>query len=315
MRILFLSNLFSSYESLLRKALSELNLSGFTISDQPNEKVDEVEFIIYSPTRKNKAIVTHDFTNYRNNKAIFSLYAGVESLINNNSFDCLLVKMIDNGLTSGMVEWCVAHTLRIHLGIDRHILGQDGIWRHDIKPPLAKNRNIGILGLGALGEPTAYALRYLGFNVFGWSRTPKNLEGVSCFHGNEGFKKILNVTEILIVLLPLTSQTFKILNSDTIPLMPKHSAIINAGRGDLIDDDALLKNLKAGHISNATLDVFSMEPLPPSHPYWLHPRVTVTPHIAADTPVESSAKAIAMNIKLVIQGKKPKGLVNIKRGY
>ena len=97
--------------------------------------------------------------------------------------------------------------------------------------------------------------------------------------------------------------------------MPKNSAIINAGRGDLIDDEALLKNLRGGHISNATLDVFSVEPLPPSHPYWLHPRVTVTPHIAADTPVKSSAKAIAMNIKLVMQGKKPKGLVNIKRGY
>ena len=96
MRILFLSNLFSLYENILRKALSELNLSGFTISDQPNEKVDEVEFIIYSPTRKNKAIVTHDFTSYRNNKAIFRLYAGVEPLINNNTIDCPLVKMVDN---------------------------------------------------------------------------------------------------------------------------------------------------------------------------------------------------------------------------
>ncbi|MDG2354812.1 MAG: glyoxylate/hydroxypyruvate reductase A [Paracoccaceae bacterium] len=315
MRILFMSNLFSSYESPLRKALFELNVATFDMSDKLHERMHEVEFIIYSPVKVDDQLIVQDFSIYENNKAVFSLYAGVEHIINNPSLDRPLVKMVDDGLTSGMVEWCVAHTLRYHLGIDRHILGQDGFWRHNIKPPLACERRVGILGLGTLGEPTAKALQYLNFDVGGWSKKAKNIKGIRCFHGNDGLRDILNFTEILIVLLPLTKETFHIINSETLSFMSRNSTIINAGRGDLIDDGALLQNLKSGHISNAVLDVFSIEPLPSTHPYWVHPKVTVTPHIAADTPIESSSKAIARNIKLILQGKEPLGLVDVKRGY
>ncbi len=315
MRILFLSDLFPSYEISLRQALKERGLPECTMSDKKTEKVQEVEFIIYSPVKSNGRVIRHDFSTYINNKAVLSIYAGVEHLLNNSSLNCPLVKMVDDGLTSGMIEWCVAHTLRIHLGIDRHILGQDGIWRHKSKPPLAKDRRVGILGIGALGKPTAEALHFLGFDVVGWSRTAKNLTGIRCFHGSEGLKKVLRFAEILIVLLPLTKETFHILNEETLSVMQKDSAIINAGRGSLIDDIALLKSLKMGHILNATLDVFATEPLPPSHPYWVHPRVTVTPHIAADTSIESSSKVLARNIELILEGKKPVGLVDFKRGY
>ena len=310
-----MSDLFASYERPLRKALSELNVMTFDLSDKLHEKMHEVEFIIYSPVKVHDQLIVRNFSIYENNKAVFSLYAGVEHIIKNPSLDCPLVKMVDDGLTSGMVEWCVAHTLRNHLGIDRHVLGQDGIWRHHIKHPLAYDRRVGILGLGTLGEPTAKALQFLNFNVGGWSKTAKNLKGIRCFHGNRGLREILSFAEILIVLLPLTKETFHIINSETLSFMPRNSTIINAGRGDLIDDGALLQNLKSGHISNATLDVFSIEPLPSTHPYWVHPRVTVTPHIAADTSVGTSSKAVARNIKLMLQGKEPLGLVDLKRGY
>ena len=315
MRILFMSDLLSVYDAPLRKALSELPLPEPYLSDKINEKTHEVEFIIYSPVQKDGGTVSRDFSIYTNNRAVLSLYAGVEHLITNQSLNCPLVKMVDEGLTSSMVEWCVAHTLRIHLGIDRHILGQDGIWRHRIKPPLAKDRRVGVLGLGVLGEPTAKALKYLGFDVRGWSRTKKSLKGISCVHGKTGFRKILDFSEILILLLPLTEETFHIIDGEALSLMPKNSTIINAGRGDLIDETALLQSLKSGDLLNATLDVFSVEPLPPNHPYWLHPKVTVTPHVAADTPVESSSKAIALNIHAILQGKDPSGLVDISKGY
>ena len=316
MRILFMSDLLAFYEEDLKRSLSELGLPSPTLSDEIAEKVDEVEFIIYSPVQASDGTtVERDFSSYKNLRAVLSLYAGVEYLTKSPTLNCPVVKMVDEGLTSGMVEWCVAHTLRIHLGIDRHILGQDGTWRKNIKPLLARDRKVGILGLGSLGKPTARALNFLGFEVHGWSRSEKELSDISCYYGDDGLQKILATSEILIILLPLTKETFHIINHKTLSYMPKSAALINAGRGGLINDKALLESLKAGHLAHATLDVFNEEPLPPNHPYWLHPKVTVTPHIAADTVVTSSSRSIAKNIQLIIQGSTPLGLVDIVRGY
>mgnify|MGYP001253604937 CR=1 FL=1 len=316
MRILFMSDLLAFYEEDLKRSLSELGLPSPTLSNEIAEKVDEVEFIIYSPVQASDGTtVERDFSSYKNLRAVLSLYAGVENLTKNPTLNCPVVKMVDEGLTRGMVEWCVAHTLRIHLGIDRHILGQDGTWRKNIKPLLARDRKVGILGLGSLGQPTANALNLLGFEVHGWSRSKKKLGEICCYYGDDGFKKILAACEILIILLPLTEETFHIINFKTLSYMPKSAAIINAGRGGLINDKALLESLKAGHLAHATLDVFSEEPLPPTHPYWLHPKVTVTPHIAADTVIETSSRSIAKNIQLISQGNTPLGLVDITRGY
>ena len=143
----------------------------------------------------------------------------------------------------------------------------------------------------------------------------KKIDHIKCFNGSDGLKDVLRVSEVLILLLPLTSETRFILNDETIQLLPKKSNIINAGRGELIKDNALIKKLRSGDVKNATLDVFQQEPLPKKHPYWILPNVTVTPHIAADTPVESSAKVIANNIKDLIEGKLPNGIVDLDRGY
>ena len=143
----------------------------------------------------------------------------------------------------------------------------------------------------------------------------KKIDHIKCFSGSDGLKEVLRVSEILILLLPLTSETRFILNDESLQLLPKKSNIINAGRGELIKDNALIKKLRSGDVKNATLDVFQQEPLPKKHPYWILPNVTVTPHIAADTPVESSAKVIANNIKVLMEGKLPNGMVDLNRGY
>ena len=133
--------------------------------------------------------------------------------------------------------------------------------------------------------------------------------------GNDGLRKTLKFSQILIILLPSTEDTFKIINTETLSYLPKNASIINAGRGSLIDEDALLRFLNNGHLSNATLDVFMEEPLPKNHPFWWNPRVTVTPHVAADTRVETSANVLAENIVKICRGELPIGLVNPKAGY
>ncbi len=311
-----MSDLLPYYKEILTKELVKKGVKNFEISsncDNPNE---DVKFIIYSPVIRNGEKLNRDFSPFKNLKAVLSLYAGIEDLIENKTLKCPLIKMIDkNGLTNSMIEWCLAHTLRLHLGLDKHILGQDGIWRHKIKPPIARDRSVGILGLGELGKPVALFLKKIGFKIFGWSRTIKNIEGIKCFFGSNGLTEVLKQSEILILLLPLSKDTRFILNDYNLSLLPKGSQIINAGRGQLIDDIALIKKLRSGHILNATLDVFQQEPLPKEHPYWVLPNVTVTPHIAADTPVESSSKVLARNIKFLLEGKMPNGLVEFKRGY
>jgi glyoxylate/hydroxypyruvate reductase A len=172
-----------------------------------------------------------------------------------------------------------------------------------------------ILGLGALGAACAKALAGLGFQVAGWSRSPKQIEGVTCHSGDQGLNDALANTDILVLLLPLTPATTDIINERTLAIMPPGSVIINPGRGALIDDAALLSALDTGHISHATLDVFRVEPLPENDPYWHHPKVTVTPHIASETRPETAAERIAENIRRGEAGEPFLNLVDRTRGY
>jgi glyoxylate/hydroxypyruvate reductase A len=222
--------------------------------------------------------------------------------------------MVDVGLTSGMVEWVTGHTLRHHLGIDKHIHGQDGLWRSDV-PPLAKDRVVTILGLGTLGTACGITLKKLGFNVRGWSRTNKKVDGISCFFGDDQIDPSLMEADIVILLLPDTQLTKNILNQHTLYLLKKGAFVLNPGRGPLIDDDALLEALDSGQIEHATLDVFRIEPLPKSHRYWSHKKVTVVPHKASDTRPRTSAQVIAMNIKRAENGLELLHLVDRDIGY
>jgi glyoxylate/hydroxypyruvate reductase A len=214
-----------------------------------------------------------------------------------------------------MVEFVTGHVLRHHLGMDLHIHGQDGIWRNDSAPPLARDRNVVVLGLGVLGSACAEALARLNFRTHGWSRSPKSVPGVTCHHGSDGLRNALSQAQIAVLLLPNTPATENTLNADTLALMPEGAVILNPGRGALIDDDALLAALASGRIAHATLDTFRVEPLPKDHPYWSHPQVTVTPHIASATRTESAARTIVENIRRGEAGEPFRHLVDRARGY
>jgi glyoxylate/hydroxypyruvate reductase A len=238
----------------------------------------------------------------------------VERIVGNPTLRIPLARMVDHGLTQGMVEWVCGHALRHHLGMDTHILHQDGVWRPEA-PPLASDRRVSVLGLGALGAACARMLAHLGFRVTGWSRAPKEIAGLRCLSGAEGLRGALEAADILVLLLPLTPATENLLDAARLALLPPGAVILNPGRGPLIDDGALLAALDAGRIGHATLDVFREEPLPPAHPFWAHPRVTVTPHIASETRPESAAEVIAENIRRGEAGEPFLHLVDRRAGY
>ncbi len=295
-----------TYEAPLRTALSEAGVAANLATKMP---AHEVDYIVYAP---NSGV--EDFAPFTRAKAVLNLWAGVEDVVGNPTLHLPLARMVDHGLTQGMVEWVTGHVLRHHLGMDAHILGQDGIWRKDI-PPLAQDRRVTMLGLGALGQACASALGRLGFAMTGWSRSQKEIDGVTCLSGEQGLRSALQVADILVLLLPLTGDTENILNRETLDYLPRGAVIVNPGRGPLIDDEALLAALDSGDVGHATLDVFREEPLPPEHPYWAHPRVTVTPHIASETRPKSASQVIAENIRRGEAGEPFLHLVDRDLGY
>lgn len=297
----------ADYGTPLRTAFAKAGLDVDLSRDHTPETVD---YIVFAPNGP----VT-DFRPYTSTKAVMSLWAGVETVVDNNTLTQPLARMVDDGLTRGMVEWVVGHTLRHHLGMDTHIHGQDGKWRNNSYPPLAADRPVTILGIGALGEACGQALQNLGFPVTGWSRSPKDISNIRCLHGDDGLIAALTDAHVVILLLPQTPETEDILNAKTLALLSNGAFVINPGRGPLIDDTALLTALDSGQVRHATLDVFRTEPLPADHPYWAHPQVTVTPHIASTTRPETAAQVIADNIARGERGEPFLHLVDRSAGY
>jgi glyoxylate/hydroxypyruvate reductase A len=294
-------SLWPDYRDALPQALTNAGITGQVVTEAPP---DQVDYIVYAPSSP-----LQDFTPYTRTKAVLNLWAGVERIVGNPTLTQPLCRMVDPALTEGMVEWVVGHTLRHHLGMDRHIVNPNHEWDPTC-PPLARERPVSILGMGALGAACATALRALNFPVTGWSRTPKP----GCLHGEDGLRQALSTAQILVTLLPKTAETENLLNAERLALLPQGAVILNPGRGALIDDDALLAALDC-NVGHATLDVFRVEPLPPDHPYWSHPKVTVTPHVAADTRTTSAAAVIAENIRRGEAGEPFLHLVDRARGY
>ena len=271
----------------------------------------DANYIIYAPSGG-----LEDFSKFKSLKAILSLWAGVENITGNTTIKVPLCRMVDTGLTQGMVEWVTGHVLRHHLDLDKYIKVQDGVWRNNTYPPLASDRNLTILGLGELGLSCAKTLSDLNFKVHGWSRSQKNnVENIKCYFGNDGLIEALSRAEILILLLPLTKETNGLIDERMLSKMPYGSIILNPGRGHLINDSALLRAIESGQVSHATLDVFEIEPLPKEHPYWVNEKVTVTPHIASVTRASSSCDVIAKNILRGERGDSFLYLVDRKKGY
>ena len=269
----------------------------------------DVDYIVYAPNGP-----VQDFTPFTRLKAVLSLWAGVEGVTGNPTLTVPLARMVDHGLTQGMTEYVLGHVLRHHLGMDAHIHGLNGDWRQNV-PPLARDRGVTVLGLGELGAACARSLTAVGFDVTGWSRTPGTIDGIRCTHGAGGLATALARGEILVLLLPATPATANLLDAETLAQLPRGAMIVNPGRGTLIDDHALLEALDSGQVGHATLDVFRTEPLPPDHPFWVHPGVTVTPHIASETRAGTASEVIAENIRRGEAGKTFLHLVDRSAGY
>lgn len=251
-----------------------------------------------------------------NLEVVFSIGAGVDQFdLSRIPASIPLVRMIDPGLTHGMVEYCLWATLTLHRDIFDYLQQQRERRWHEISSVLSYRRRVGIMGLGELGRAVARQLQGLGFPVSGWSRSRHEIEGVTCYAGREELPDFLGQCDIVICLLPLTNETRGILCRETFELLPKGAGFINAARGGHVVEADLLVALDSGRISGAVIDVLNVEPAPADHPFWSHPRILLTPHVASQTHAESAGWALLDNIRRHQRGEEMHGLVRRELGY
>ncbi len=250
-------------------------------------------------------------------KAIFCFGAGIERLLGSPDVPhhIPIVRMVEPGLTGGMVEYVLWQVLRHHRRIwELEEAQAQGKWAPHWYPA-PWDRPTGILGLGELGLAAGEKLSAFGFPVRGWSRSRKSHATIQCFAGLDELPAFLDGLEILICLLPLTPETRGILNADLLGQLKPGASLINAGRGGHLVEPHLLTALNSGQLIAASLDVFSREPLSADHPFWLHPRIFITPHNASDTNPVGGLGAIARQIARDVQGEGLAHLVDRARGY
>lgn len=249
-------------------------------------------------------------------KAVFNIGAGVDALLKLNlPPHAQIVRLDDAGMSVQMAEYVCHAVIRHFREFDAYEADtRQGKWSFR-KPRARADFPVGVMGLGVLGERVARALLTFEFPVNGWSRSPKAVEGVQCFSGIQGFKDFLAASRVLVCLLPLTPDTRDIMNRTTLSQLQAGGYIINVARGAHLVDDDLLALLDNGHLAGATLDVFRTEPLPPGHPFWTHPSITVTPHTSARTLRSESIAQIAGKLIALQRGQAVAGIVDSARGY
>ena len=256
------------------------------------------------------------FAQFPNLALVTNLGAGVDSLVGRNDLpDVPISRLSDDGMVSLMTSYVMFSVIRY--ARDIHIFERAqrrGEW-HYVHPRALSDIKVGVLGLGELGAPAAKALAGLGFDVRGWSRSAKTIEGVRCSAGLDTLDSSLTEIEILVVMLPLTADTRGLLDSRRLSLLPQGAKLINASRGAVVDESALIAALQSGEIAEATLDVFAVEPLPAGHAFWRMDNVLITPHLASITVPEAAAREVAESIRRVRGGLPPLHQINPRRGY
>jgi len=271
----------------------------------------DVEFVIVGPRAPG------DLRVFPNLKAIQSTWAGVNHLLADSNLpaDRPLARMVDQGLTASMTEFIVLHVLdSVRAGPRLRAAQRDRQWL-DLSPMPPVSTTIAILGLGTLGADAGTRLADLGFKVRGWSRSRKHVAGIESFAGNDGLKSCLDGARILICLLPLTEETRGILNADTFAPLAEGAVLIHVGRGPHLVEADLPAALQSERLSRAIIDVFAREPLPPDHPFWRHPRITVTPHVASITRPGTGAADIMENYRRARAGETLINQVDRAKGY
>jgi len=292
----------------LKNAMPEMDIKVY-----PDDgDVNEVEFAIV--WKHPRGILKK----YPNLKAILSLGAGVDHIISDPDLPegLPIIRLVDKKLTH---EMCL-HSLHwvLHFHSDQYLYRSQQLKRQWIQQSSiqTEDRTIGIMGLGNIGRSIGELLVNQGFNVIGWGANKKSsITGIQYYFGQEQLSDFLSNTNILINVLPLTSNTANILTKNELSLLPKDSFIINIGRGGIIDEDDLLALLDEGHIKAVALDVFAQEPLPENNSLWEHPSVYITPHIAGQSNPNSAAQTISENIHLIQIGELPYPIYSASNGY
>jgi len=254
---------------------------------------------------------------FPNLRVIVSIGAGIDHVLADPELPrhVPIIRTTGEDLRIRMREYVTLHVLRLHRRLPEIEAAQE---RHEWLPlvnPPAHLRRVGLMGLGDLGLDCALTLKAIGFDVAGWSRRRKTIDGIESYAGQEGLSAFLERTEILICLLPLTPATVGILNAGLFERLPEGASIINVARGGHLVDDDLIIALDSGHLSAATLDVFHQEPLPADHPFWDHPNILVTPHVASLIDPMTGGKMIATNVRKFLAGEAVPDLVDLEQGY
>lgn len=251
-----------------------------------------------------------------NLEAVFSVGAGVDQLdLTRIPAHLPVVRMIEPGIVDGMIEYVTEAVLAIHRDLFDYALQQQArTWKPMPLRPAA-SRRVGVLGLGVLGTAVLERLRIFGFACAGWSRSPRDIEGIECFAGDAQLHTFLERTDVLVCLLPLTDATRGLLDQRVFAALPRGASIVHVGRGPQLVTNDLLEALDRGQIHSAVIDVTDPEPLPADHPIWARPRVRITPHIASATCAVTAADAVLENLRRLRAGEGMIGEIDRARGY
>ena len=250
-------------------------------------------------------------------RAIFNLGAGVDALLSLSTLprDVPVIRLEDAGMAMQMAEYVTLAVLRAFREQDAYAQSQrEARWVPRRRLDKSAFR-IGLLGVGVLGRVVVKALRALDFPVVGWSRSLGSVDDVLVLAGDDGLREVLRQSQMLVVLLPCTTQTRRMLDRRLLSQLPRGAHVVNIARGPLVVEDDLLALLDEGHLASATLDVFEEEPLPAAHRFWHHPRVVVTPHVSAATLVDVSVAQVAAKVAAIERGEAASGVVDVSRGY
>jgi len=292
-----------------QKALAAA-LPGATIAVWPETSTDPDYALVWKPPPEL-------FARVRPARAIFNLGAGVEVLLSTPSLPegVPIIRLEDAGMAVQMAEYVTLAVLSAYRETAAYSAQQrEGLWQP--RPRLAKAEfGVGILGFGVLGQAVATDLARFGFPLSAWSKTRKDVPGVRSFSGQAELFVFLASARVLVCFLPSTRETRDLLNRATLSRLPRGAWLVNVARGPIVVDDDLIALLDEGHLAGATLDVFREEPLPRGHPFWHHPRITLTPHTSAVTVVEDSIAQVVDKIRRLERGEPVTGVVDRARGY
>lgn len=251
-------------------------------------------------------------------KAAINYGAGIDAILAMDSVPAHVpvIRLEDAGMAQQMAEYALYGLIHHHRHMQTYAAQQrDHVWlQHEDRANLQRPV-VGVMGLGEMGGHVAKKIAAFGYEVRGWSKSKRDIEGVRCFAGSAQFDEFLRETNVLICMLPLTSETHGLVNTTTLSKLPCGSFLINAGRGAHMIEADVLAALDSGHLAGALLDVFAAEPLPTDNPFWSHPKVIVTPHIAATTPIRDACAQIVDKIERMERGEVVSGIVDRNIGY